>query len=177
MYAGGLTLDDAHDYLKHCRPLISPNLNFMRQLAEFETGLSTAGDRSGNKVVDIRRPSDELVASVVGHCSSRLNAPSFRQIAADGGAANPSSGAGLPAAVETTRAAAGKKRKVLSDLLLPCGPTAPAPKVSKMGLQPPPTPCVKQTFLFDFATVAVLMSSHGTVASPTVSHSPLVSPS
>ena len=74
----------------------------------------------------------------------------------------------------------GKKRKMLSDLLLPCGATpAKVSKVSVAGLQPPPTPCMKQSFLFDLATVAVLMSSHGNAAaaSPTVTQSPLVSPS
>ena len=40
MYAGRVSLDTAHDYLKHRRPLIAPNLNFMRQLAEFESQLA-----------------------------------------------------------------------------------------------------------------------------------------
>jgi len=49
MYAGRLSLDQAHDYLKLRRPLISPNLNFMRQLAEFETSLNAVtGDQCFN---------------------------------------------------------------------------------------------------------------------------------
>lgn len=42
MRARGLTLDEAHDYLKQRRPLISPNLNFLRQLAEFEVALDAS---------------------------------------------------------------------------------------------------------------------------------------
>jgi len=80
-----------------------------------------------------------------------------------------------------------KKRKALSDLLLPCGPLAKdlvlpcGPSASKASrMQPPPTPaCMKaQAFVFDLATVAVLMSGHATAGTPTITHSsPLVSPS
>jgi len=178
IYAGQMTLDDAHDYLKRCRPLISPNLNFMRQLAEFETCLAAIGEYSAGKK-GLRRPSDELVASVVSHCSSQLSRTTtiaekptmYSQMSPGGDVHLPKPSGGLE--VENC---AGKKRKVLSDLLLQCGPTPS--KVSKTGLQPPPTPCMKQkTFLFDFATVAMLMSGHGNAASPTMSQSPLVSPS
>jgi len=153
MYASRMTLDDAYDHLKRCRPLISPNLNFMRQLTEFEVCLASDNRRG------LRRPCDQLVTSILNHCSSRAAACQPRDgLARDG------------LALETR---AGKKRKLLSDLLLPCSAT----KISKLSTQPPPTPCMKQTFLFDLATVAVLMSSHGTTASPTLSHSPLASPS
>jgi len=40
-----MSLDQAHDYLKQRRRLISPNLNFLRQLAEFETALASRGSR------------------------------------------------------------------------------------------------------------------------------------
>ena len=39
MFAKELKLDEAYDFLKAKRSLISPNLNFMRQLSEFETEL------------------------------------------------------------------------------------------------------------------------------------------
>ena len=171
MYAGQLTVDEAHDYLKYRRPLISPNLNFMRQLAEFQTCLTAAGDHSG-----LRRPSDDLVACIVGHCSSHLcrktenGPPAFRLKSSDSNTAPPK-----PLSGQEVESCIRKKRKVLSDMLLPCGPT-PA-KVSRVGLQPPPTPCMKQTFVFDLATVAVLMSGHGSAGSPPISQSPLVSPS
>jgi len=177
MYGGRLSLDEAHDYLKHCRPLISPNLNFMRQLAEFEACLTADGDCS-SRVGDLRRASDDLVARIVGHCASRLRqttsengSAALRQMGSDSGeTALPKHRSGPEVEI-----CVRKKRKLLSDLLLPCGP-APA-KVSRVGLQPPPTPCMKQAFVFDLATVAVLMSGHGNAGSPSLSQSPLVSPS
>lgn len=39
MYLKHLNLDEAFDFLKSKRSVISPNLNFMRQLAEFEAQL------------------------------------------------------------------------------------------------------------------------------------------
>ena len=152
MYAGHFSLDEAHDYLKRRRPLISPNLNFMRQLAEFETSLQDG--------VDIRRAPRDLVGSVVRHCTGGLVPPKPPPPP-------------LPEVQDARR-----KRKALSDLLLPCGPTPSAAKVSRVALPPPPTPCKQQTFVFDLATVAVLMSSRGATGSPPMSsQSPLVSPS
>jgi len=163
MYAGRLTLDEAFDYLKRCRPLISPNLNFMRQLAEFESCLTSSGQ------VGLRRPAPDLVASIVSHCSSQSR-PAYRKTSADA-EETPTKPRNGPE-VENWP---GKKRKAQSDLMLPCAPSAA--KIARAGLQPPPTPCMKQTFVFDFATVAVLMSSHASAGSPPMSQSPLVSPS
>jgi len=197
MYAARASLDDAHDYLKRCRPLVSPNLNFMRQLADFETRLA-AEKCSNNALGGLRQPADQLVASVVGHCSARLSRmdrppppPVCPPTSVDAVAVPRARKPLLPpapfgevprlgreAAVESC--AVGRKRaRILSDLLLPCGGASTPAKVLKVGaLQPPPTPCMKQSFLFDFATVAVLMSGgHANPASPTVTQSPLVSPS
>lgn len=176
MYGGHLTLDEAHDYLKRCRPLISPNLNFMRQLAEFETCLTAGGNYSSE--VGLRRPSDDLVACISAHCSDQMyrvtggskNGPPCRQMSSDIDATLPKPRSGMEVG-----SCARKRRKVLSDMLLPCGPTVA--KVSRVGIQPPPTPCMKQAFVFDLATVAVLMSGHGNAGSPAMSQSPLVSPS
>ena len=172
MYGGRLTLDEAHDYLKRCRPLISPNLNFMQQLAEFEGCLKTGEECSSR--VSLRRPSDDLVARISGQCSN------CKTVGVENGQAfcHPTD-ATLPRPRQSgpeVESCASRKRKLLTDLLLPCGPTAAA-KVSRIALQPPPTPCMKQTFVFDVATVAMMMSSRGTAGSPTISQSPLVSPS
>jgi len=171
MYAGRLTLDEAHDYLKRRRPLISPNLNFMRQLAEFGSSLATGAG-------GLRRPSDSLVSSIVARCATQRTttpvADSFPPVCQiDVGL--PKSWPGIQ--MESGGGGLSKKRKALSDLLLPCG--SAAAKVTRIGgLQPPPpTPCMKQAFVFDLATVAVLMSGHATAGSPTMSQSPLVSPS
>lgn len=154
----------------------------MRQLAEFETRLSDAAEDCFGKV-GLGRPSDDLVSSVVERCSSPLRrvAPgpgtdgpipgTFCQLSPDIATALAKPRNGLQAESGDLR----KKRKALSDLLLPCGPAAA--KVSRISLQPPPTPCMKQAFVFDLATVAVLMSGRATAGSPTMSQSPLVSPS
>ncbi|XP_013401357.1 dual specificity protein phosphatase 7 [Lingula anatina] len=39
-----LSLNDAYDYVKKCKPNISPNFNFMGQLLDFERHLSTSPD-------------------------------------------------------------------------------------------------------------------------------------
>jgi len=39
MHKNGLTMDEAYDYVKLRRAVIAPNLNFMRQLSEFEVQL------------------------------------------------------------------------------------------------------------------------------------------
>jgi len=176
MYAGRLTLDEAHDYLKRRRPLISPNLNFMRQLSEFEARLAAGEDCFGK--VGLGRPSEDLMSFIASRCSSQLcrtmavaeSGPAFCPMVSDNCIALPKPRSGLQVESDVR-----KKRKALSDLLLPCGPAAA--KVPRIGLQPPPTPCMKQAFVFDLATVAVLMSGHGTAGSPTMSQSPLVSPS
>jgi len=154
----------------------------MRQLAEFQTRLTDAGEDSFGKA-GLRRPSDDLVSSVVARCSSPLRRVAsgpetggptqgaFSQLSPDVATALPKPRNGLQAESGDLR----KKRKALSDLLLPCGPAAA--KVSRISLQPPPTPCMKQAFVFDFATVAVLMSGRATAGSPTMTQSPLVSPS
>lgn len=167
MYAGRLTLDHAHDYLKRCRPLISPNLNFMRQLAEFESHLLAV---DASPTLDVasrprlrRCPSRDLTAAVVSHCAARL-----RQLSSDARQAlcpAPLTGTEPERAgdeVEMENCAGRKRRRVLADLLLPCGPTAM--KISRVGLQTsqaPASPSVKQhqAFVFDLATVSVLMSS------------------
>jgi len=41
-----MTMDEAHDYVKSRRTFISPNLNFMRQLHEFDCRLRADRDRS-----------------------------------------------------------------------------------------------------------------------------------
>lgn len=173
MYAGRLPLDEAHDYLKHCRPLISPNLNFMRQLAEFEACLS-AGAKDRSSKTGLLPASDSLVACIAAHCSARLG----RSSSENGLRSEHDSLSAVPKLRTGSEvdSCGRKRRKVLSDLLLPCSPT-PA-KVSRAGLQPPPTPSMKQAFVFDLATVAVLMSGHRSAGSPPMCHgSPIVSPS
>jgi len=41
------SMDEAHDYVKSRRTFISPNLNFMRQLQEFDARLTADRDRDG----------------------------------------------------------------------------------------------------------------------------------
>lgn len=53
MQQNSLTMDEAHDYVKSRRTFISPNLNFMRQLHEFDGRLRADRSRS---TVDDRPP-------------------------------------------------------------------------------------------------------------------------
>lgn len=49
MQKEGMSLNEAYDFVKNCKPNISPNFNFMGQLLDFEHSLSPTHDGSSSK--------------------------------------------------------------------------------------------------------------------------------
>lgn len=156
MYSRHLSLDQAHDFIKQRRTLISPNLNFMRQLAEYERLLGP--QQMANFTTDCSScnwpPHPVSVARTgIPHLSttSSLQQPGKTDDRKPSGC--------LPVSVSRKR-----PRPDSLSFSIPCS--------GKPLKSVPYTPCTKQAiFTFDFPSVTVLTSS------PTVSHSPLLSPS
>lgn len=155
MYSRHLSLDQAHDFIKQRRALISPNLNFMRQLAEYERLL--APQQMANFTTDCGSCDWPLQSVSVARtglphlstCSSLLQPGKTDDRKPNGGSAAVSRKRPRPDSLSFSIPCSGKPLKSV-----------------------PYTPCTKQAiFTFDFPSVTVLTSS------PTVSHSPLLSPS
>ena len=62
------TMECAYQFLKSKRSLIAPNLNFMRQLVEFESELEENGRGGGQRSSTSTRSSDSSYASAVSCC-------------------------------------------------------------------------------------------------------------
>ena len=62
MYHSRLTLNDAYDFVKKCKPNISPNFNFMGQLLDYERTLQSDLDCTCNcqALSPAYRPSDTM---------------------------------------------------------------------------------------------------------------------
>lgn len=153
MYALRLSLDDAHDFLKAKRHLISPNLNFMRQLAEYEAVVTVHRQR------DARRcPLASLTTS-----SSSSSVSGIVQTAVAGRGVGGGEGTvGTPAVERPCSRKRTRRPDSLSfAVMMTSSSTVPM------------TPCTKQagSFGFDFSSAAV-----GMKMSPTLSQNPLLSP-
>lgn len=166
MYSHSLSLDQAYDLVKQRRRLISPNLNFMRQLFEYEQVLIP---RRQQAVVDVEcakceslpppplLPSVKSSASADGSTSFQPLVPSITKLGH----------------VEDRNACisgfvpnASSRKRPCPDSLSFSIPCSGKPLKSV-----PYTPCTKRAiFTFDFPSVSAMASS------PTVSHSPLCSP-
>lgn len=164
MYSHNLSLDQAYDLVKQRRSLISPNLNFMRQLFEYEQILIPRRQRA---VVDVEcakcdsllplLPSVKSSASADSSASFQPLVPSITKL---GHVENRNAciGGFVPNALS-------RKRPCPDSLSfsIPCS--------GKPLKSVPYTPCTKQAiFTFDFPSVSAMASS------PTVSRSPLCSP-
>lgn len=168
MYSQNLSLDQAYDLVKQRRRLISPNLNFMRQLFEYERILiarrqSTVRAETAkcDSSPHIASPSLQSLKSVVPldngknllQFVSSVTKPN--QISVRNTATNNNN---VPNALSRKR-----PRPDSLSFSIPCS--------GKQLKTVPYTPCTKQAiFTFDFPSVAVV------TLSPTVSCSPLCSP-
>lgn len=165
MYSQNLSLDQAYDLVKQRRRLISPNLNFMRQLFEYEHTLVS------------RRKS--TVRSETARCDSspQVASPSLQSSKSDNGrnllpfvsSVTKPNQIGVRSAATNNSvvppSALSRKRPRPDSLSfsIPCS--------GKQLKTVPYTPCTRQAiFTFDFPSVAVV------TVSPTVSCSPLCSP-
>jgi hypothetical protein len=167
MYSGRMNLDQAHDYLKQCRPLISPNLNFMQQLAQFETQLfasphhtttttSTSAAAAAADAVLFKGPSSDLMSSVLHHCACTVKHDSLdmkRKLSSPVvtlTGVNCHSSVSHPGnSMSSCRADIVRhKRPLAIDLVLSCNAELPTKicRMSSSALQLPPTPCSKQVF-------------------------------
>jgi len=159
MFSLHLTLDGAHDYLKARRHLISPNLNFMRQLAEFENLLSSS-DRQRDPLggrFSLAHPRLRLSQSAVPE--NTLPSHSSHVLGSSKVMMPPPPGS---ASAEERSLSRKRPRPTSLSFGVPSSSTCSVPM----------TPCTKQAgFGFDFSSVAA-----GLKLSPTVSHSPLLSP-
>lgn len=160
MYSQNLSLDQAYDLVKQRRRLISPNLNFMRQLFEYEHTLIS------RRKPTVRRDSSPPVASPSLQSSKSDNGKNLlpfvssvtkpNQVGVRNTATN--NGVVPPGALSRKR-----PRPDSLSFSIPCS--------GKQLKTVPYTPCTKQAiFTFDFPSVAVV------TVSPTVSCSPLCSP-
>ena len=162
MYTMNFSMDQAHDFIKRKRRIISPNLNFMQQLHEYERQLEeqkrSAAISSSSKLYHIQiniSPSPSAESSPAGIISK----------AASHFISAKSSPLKLDADINNQIVRSLSQKRPRPNSLTIHGPCSNKKSV-------PSTPCTKQaTFTFDFPSVVSLASS------PTVCHSPLVSPS